>query len=102
MASSPRKGSRMAVADIETSLSHEVSVRFLRIPHVVQVLVRRESDVCYVWTVVDQFTPEVRADIHAAERRLIADYRPAKFSFRILPDAENPTIGTAESFKKTA
>jgi len=92
----------MAVAEVATSLSNEVGVRFLKVPHVVQVLVRRESDVCYVWTVVDQFTPEVRAEIHAAERRLIADYRPAKFSFRILPEAENLTMGTAESFKKTA
>lgn len=91
----------MAVAE-ETSLSHEVSVRFFRIPHVVQVLVRRESDVCYVWTVVDQFTPEVRAEIHAAERRLIADYRPAKFSFRVLSEAEDVSMGAAESFKKTA
>ncbi len=91
----------MATA-VETSLSHEVSARLLRVPKVVQVFVRREFDVCYVWTLVDKFTPEVRAEVHEVERRLISDFRPAKFSFRVLPAAEDVSMGTAESFKKTA
>jgi hypothetical protein len=89
---------------IATSLSHEVSARLLSLPHVVQVLVRRESDVCYVWTLVDQFSAEVRDSIHHIEQELVADYRPAKFSFRVLPYQTDVagSVGTVEMFGKTA
>jgi hypothetical protein len=46
---------RMATA-VATSLSSEVASRLLRVPHVQQVFVRREADMCYVWTVVDDFS----------------------------------------------
>jgi hypothetical protein len=85
-----------------TSLSNEVASRLLQLPHVVEVQVRRESDVCYVWTAVDEFSAEVREAIHLAEQAIVADFRPAKFSFLIVPEANHAGFGSIETFKNAA
>lgn len=94
------KGNILMATALATSLSGEVSLRLLDLPHVVQVFVRRETDICYVWTVVDEFSPEVRETIHRAEQALVADFRPAKFSFRVVPGDANARIEGAERFPR--
>lgn len=91
----------MATA-VATSLSQEVASRLLAQPHVVRVFVRRESDICYVWTVVDEFSSDVRENVHLAEQALVADFRPARFSFRVIPNSENLAMPSAEDFGKKA
>ncbi len=101
---SPRfqKMSEIMATAPATSLSTEISARFFRIPHVIEVHVRRESDLCYVWTVVDEFSSEVRENVYRAEQQLIEDFRPAQFIFRVVPSSSDSCWGAVESFRKTA
>lgn len=97
----PRRKADLPVATaIATSLSREIGSLLLRLPHVTQVFVRRESDICYVWTVVDDFSEEVRDVVHRTEQELIEAFRPAKFSFRVVPRGAVAPIDEAECFAK--
>lgn len=93
-----QRGNVLMATTVATSLSSEVSSRLLELSHVVQVFVRRETDICFVWTIVDEFSPEVRETIHRAEQALVADFRPAKFSFRVVPGDADARIEGAERF----
>lgn len=67
------------------------------IPQVVKIAVDRQGDFVSVWTVVEEFSRDVRERVYAGEEQITQEHPDLKFDFHVVrrgsyPDTYSPMV----------